>query len=249
MGEGGGVGPLMIFDFDHTITDKNTDVEVQKLAPGGNIPQSSELRGLYSSQGWTQFMGAVFHLLHQNQTTQTEILTLMSKLDFVDGMEELLESVVSDLKATIIIISDSNSVFIDQILEVKGYKELIDQVFTNPAKWQDGELLIEPFHDQDTCKLSTRNLCKGQVMEEYLDTCAKNGKKFSFKAYVGDGKNDFCPSLRLSESDLVFAREGYSLQKEIEKSNQDDNPDEKIKAQVCVWKSGEDILKKMKEKC
>ena len=59
-----------MFDFDHTITDLNTDVEVQKLAPGGNIPQSSELRGLYSSQGWTQFMGAVFELLHQNNVTQ-----------------------------------------------------------------------------------------------------------------------------------------------------------------------------------
>ena len=31
-------GPLLVFDFDHTITDLNTDVEVQKLAPGGNIP-------------------------------------------------------------------------------------------------------------------------------------------------------------------------------------------------------------------
>ena len=27
-----------MFDFDHTITDLNTDVEVQKLAPGGEIP-------------------------------------------------------------------------------------------------------------------------------------------------------------------------------------------------------------------
>lgn len=242
------VGPLMIFDFDHTITDKNTDVEVQKLAPGGNIPKSSELRGLTASQGWTQFMGAVFNLLHENQTTQADILSLMSNLDFVEGMKHLLESAVADLKATIIIISDSNTVFIDHILEVKGCKELFDEVFTNPAKWEDGKLLIEPYHDQDSCKLSTRNLCKGQIMEEYVDKCAKNGKQFSFKAYVGDGKNDYCPSLRLSDSDLVFAREGYSLQKEIEKTNQEDDPNGKIKADVCVWKSGEDILKKMKEK-
>jgi len=239
------VGPLMIFDFDHTITDKNTDVEVQKLAPGGNIPQSSELRGLCSSQGWTQFMGAVFDLLHQNQTTQTEILSLMSGLDFVEGMDHLLHSVISDLSGTIIIISDSNSIFIDHILETKGCKDLISKVFTNPARWVDGKLLIEPYHDQDTCKLSTRNLCKGQIMEEYLAKC---GKQFSFKAYVGDGKNDYCPSLRLSESDLVFARDGYSLQKEIQKESKDQNVNEKVKSKVCIWKSGEDILAEMKEK-
>ena len=38
-------GPLLVFDFDHTIADLNTDVEVQKLAPGGEVPASSELRG------------------------------------------------------------------------------------------------------------------------------------------------------------------------------------------------------------
>ena len=63
-------GPLLVFDFDHTVTDLNTDVEVQKLAPGGEIPASSEMRGLYSDKGWTEFMGAVFTLLHENNVTQ-----------------------------------------------------------------------------------------------------------------------------------------------------------------------------------
>ena len=64
------VGPLLVFDFDHTITDLNTDVEVQKLAPGGGIPSSSEMRGLYSDKGWTEFMGAVFSLLHENNVSK-----------------------------------------------------------------------------------------------------------------------------------------------------------------------------------
>ena len=63
-------GPLLVFDFDHTITDLNTDVEVQKLAPGGEIPASSEMRGLYSDKGWTEFMGAVFALLHENNVSK-----------------------------------------------------------------------------------------------------------------------------------------------------------------------------------
>ena len=67
------MGPLLVFDFDHTITDLNTDVEVQKLAPGGEIPASSEIRGLYSDQGWTEFMGAVFKHLHENSVTKVRI--------------------------------------------------------------------------------------------------------------------------------------------------------------------------------
>ena len=38
LSEEASMGPLLVFDFDHTITDLNTDVEVQKLAPGGEIP-------------------------------------------------------------------------------------------------------------------------------------------------------------------------------------------------------------------
>ena len=70
------MGPLLVFDFDHTITDLNTDVEVQKLAPGGEIPSSSEMRGLYTDQGWTQFMGAVFKLLRENGTTKVGLSIL-----------------------------------------------------------------------------------------------------------------------------------------------------------------------------
>ena len=70
------VGPLLVFDFDHTITDLNTDVEVQKLAPGGEIPASSEMRGLYSDKGWTEFMGAVFALLHQHNVSKVRLKIL-----------------------------------------------------------------------------------------------------------------------------------------------------------------------------
>merc|ERR1719442_396022 len=93
------VGPLLVFDFDHTITDLNTDVEVQKLAPGGEIPASSEMRGLYSDKGWTEFMGAVFALLHENNTTQAEILSLMAELEFTPNMSSLLEESVNSNSA------------------------------------------------------------------------------------------------------------------------------------------------------
>jgi len=236
-------GPLLVFDFDHTVTDLNTDVEVQKLAPGGEIPASSEMRGLYSDKGWTEFMGAVFTLLHENNVTQAEILSLMSGLQFTPNMRDLLEVSVKDLGATIIIISDSNSVFIDHILKVNKLDHLVDKVFTNPASWtEDGKLVIQPYHHQETCTLSTKNLCKGLILEDYISSC---GKSFSLVCYVGDGKNDFCPSLRLSDKDLVCVREGFSLEKYIPPMKEKGHI---IKAEVLGWKSADQILGKLKEK-
>ena len=137
----------------------------------------------------------------------------MGGLDLTPSMDKLLRKSVEELSATIIIISDSNSQFISHILKVKNLDHLVDKVFTNPASWsQDGLLSIQPYHHQESCKLSTKNLCKHSIMEDYIKNC---GRSFSFVCYTGDGKNDFCPSLRLSENDLVCVREGYSLQKYI----------------------------------
>ena len=80
---------------------------------------------------------------------QAEILSLMSGLQFTPNMRDLLEESVKDLGATIIIISDSNSVFIEHILKVNKLDHLVDKVFTNPASWtEDGKLVIQPYHHQ-----------------------------------------------------------------------------------------------------
>lgn len=237
------MGPLLVFDFDHTITDLNTDVEVQKLAPGGEIPASSEIRGLYSDKGWTEFMGAVFKLLHENNKTKDDILNLMADLELTPNMQDLLEKSVKEMSATIIIISDSNTEFINHILKVKKLDHLVDRVFTNPAMWNEEELLtIEPYHHQESCKLSSRNLCKGQIMEDYLKDC---GKAFSFICYVGDGRNDFCPSLRLSSDDVVCVREGFSLQKYIHQMEKEEYI---IKAEVLLWTDANTIYEKLVDK-
>ena len=64
-------------------------------------------------------------------------------------MTNLLELSVKELGATIIIISDSNTVFINHILEVNNLDKLVDKVFTTPAEWTvDGRLTIKPYHHQ-----------------------------------------------------------------------------------------------------
>ena len=73
----------------------------------------------------------------------------MEGLDLTPSMADLLEKAVVDLCATIIIISDSNSVFIDHILRFRNLDQYVDKVFTNPAKWlEDGRLEIQPYHHQ-----------------------------------------------------------------------------------------------------
>ena len=124
--------------------------------------------------------------------------------------------------------------------------DAVDRVYTNPAHYNDaGSLHIDMFHLQDWCELSSKNLCKGHILETYITERAAQGITFSTVAYVGDGKNDLCPSLRLSEKDLIFARKGFALMKHV--SEMQAERDERLKAKVHFWESGDDILNVISE--
>lgn len=232
---------LLVFDFDHTLIDNNCDTYIYKLAPGGKIPDN--LKTLYRQDGWTQYMGEVFKYLFGHGVTKEDICNCMCEIRLTCGMEKLLNSLPKG-KAECIIISDANSVFIDVILNNFGLKHLFREVFTNPAKFnEEGCLSIDMYHHQDWCTLSTKNLCKGHILENYIKSREKDSVTFSSIAYVGDGTNDFCPSLRLQDCDLVFPRRGYNLIEYIPKMAAEQNL--KIKAAIHPWDMGEEILEQV----
>lgn len=231
---------LVAFDFDHTLIDDNSDVRVQSLAVDGYIPD--KIRKLRKTDGWILFMNGVFQLLHQQGTTPKQILDCIVDIKWTQGMIELLHFL--DQKSyEMIIISDSNSVFIDAILNAANVHSVFKGIFTNNADFdENGCLRVYPYHHQDWCNLSTENMCKGDILTKYVSKRKEQGVEFGLIAYVGDGANDMCPSLRLSESDLIFGRKGYSLLTAIHESC------EKPIAKVIPWDSGYTIMDYLRDK-
>ena len=229
---------LVAFDFDHTIIDDNSDLYVRKLAPNGQVPK--HIKDLYSENGWTEYMGAIFRYLYETGISPNQMLNCMKEIPLVKGMDNLFSLLQGDAYEGIII-SDSNSTFIDCILKDKHLNGAIDKVYTNPATFdKKGCLNIDYYHTQDWCDLSTINLCKGHILEDHIKTRRAEGTVYKRIAYVGDGSNDLCPSLKLGEQDLIFAREGYRL---IKKINKGEHP---LKAKVVVWGHGDDIYQELK---
>lgn len=89
------------------------------------------------------------------------------------------------------------------------------------------------------CTLSSRNLCKGKVLMDYVKRRWKAGQKFDFVGFAGDGINDFCPMLRLRPGDLACGRKDFSIMSFI-----DQKRGEKIllKADVLFWETGDEIV-------
>ncbi|KAL1116759.1 hypothetical protein AAG570_005231 [Ranatra chinensis] len=168
---------------------------------------------------------------------QVELARTIEAIPEVTGMSFLLQRLY-DLNWEIIIISDSNSYFIKRWLESRGLAGIVAKVYTNPGEFtEDGRLKIRKYHVQNWCKLSTRNLCKGHVLETHLATARKAGSALRRVAYVGDGRNDLCPALKLTRDDFVLPRVGYPLNQLLEDHQR------RPRATIVPWTSPEQILR------
>ena len=200
---------LYVFDFDHTLVDDNTDTWVQGVRP--------ELQGVRRGQGecWTDYMDRIFQHTHKAGCGHEELLAWMCRLQLYPQALRAVQAVAECESAHAIIISDSNSVFIDCILRQSGVSEAFTEVLTNPAHFDSqGQLCVQRCHSH-SCQLcaASPNMCKGTLLRSYLE----RSSGYQQVVYVGDGRGDHCPCLQLKEEDAVVCRKDYSLAKRLAK--------------------------------
>ena len=180
------------------------------------------------------------------EVSADRVRSVMETIPFTAGMTDLL-TFISEHKSTIdcIVISDSNTMFIDWILHASGLQAAVDQVFTNPAKFNElGYMEVQCYHSHD-CDRCPVNLCKKKVLELYLSEQSDAGVEYERVFYVGDGGNDLCPTSCLRGHDVAMPRKGYTLEKLLAKlESQEDTTS--LKAKVIAWSSGTDILQELK---
>ncbi|XP_067327791.1 pyridoxal phosphate phosphatase PHOSPHO2 isoform X1 [Anolis sagrei] len=229
---------LLVFDFDHTVVDENTDTWIVKCAPASKLPD--EIKHSYKKGHWTEYMGRVFRYLGDNGVKEEEMKRTMTTLPFTAGMKDLLDFIGKHKDFfDCIIISDSNAVFIDWILKAANVSHLFDNVFTNPASFDgSGYLTVQNCHIHDCVKCPV-NLCKRKVLEEFVETRLTSSMKYSQIIYIGDGGNDLCPVMYLKKNDIVMPRHGYTLENMISQLSQKLIP---VEASVVSWSSGMEIL-------
>ncbi|KAK5935868.1 hypothetical protein CgunFtcFv8_021185 [Champsocephalus gunnari] len=235
---------LMVFDFDHTVVDDNSDTWVIRSLPSQTLPDS--VKKSYRKGHWTEFMGKVMKYIGEQEVSPDSIRSVMETIPFTAGMKDLL-TFISEHKSTIdcIVISDSNSLFIDWIIQASGFHAAIDQVYTNPAKFNElGYMEVQNYHSHD-CDQCSVNLCKKKVLEVYLSEQSDRGVEYEQVFYSGDGRNDFCPTSCLRGSDFVMPRKGYTLEKLLV-TLQDQKDNSSLRAKVIAWSSGTDILEELK---
>lgn len=242
---------LAAFDFDHTIVNENTDTVVRRLLPKADILPYSDNKW----KCWTYYMQDIFIKLNEKNISKSAITSEIHKIPPVKGMDSLIKTLQTELNFDVIIISDSNTYFIDEWLSTIGLRKHVSQIFSNPASFVDNLLEIKPYQEQTECKLSAFNMCKYKILEEFIGKQKSNGIDYTQVYFMGDGRNDYCAIKHLTSNDVGCVRYGYDcfamLQHAVSGNNTAPITDDEIdgvNAEIFIWSDGNELLNFIKQK-
>lgn len=210
---------LAAFDFDGTIICDETDIMAMELL-GLIYGASPDTTKISRNNGWYAYMQGVFDMLRDYNIFEDAILEAVRNLDAIPGMIAFIKALHDEHNFDIIIISDANTLFVNTWLEANGLTKYVKRVLGRKAEFSadDKSLRIMPYEPRHDCHLGSIDMCKGQVLDDYIAECRANeALVYRSVFYVGDGSNDMCPVMRLSDHDFALPRSGYLLDQQIEK--------------------------------
>lgn len=222
---------MIVFDFDWTLIDDDSDRWVIS-----NMGLSELFNQLRLTLPWNSLMDRLMEELHLRGKRIEDIRECLKQVPLHPRTVAAIRSAHTsgcDLK----VLSDANQFYIETILKHHGLYDCFSEIITNPTVVDsEGRLRILPYHDLTSlhgCNLCPPNLCKGLIINRGTNLSLGDGKVQYI--YLGDGKGDFCPTLKLDEGDHVMPRKEFTLRDLILK-----NPS-LVKAQVHEWSNGEEL--------
>ncbi|KAG6529865.1 thiamine phosphate phosphatase-like protein [Zingiber officinale] len=223
---------VVVFDFDKTIIDCDSDDWVVNQL---GLRDVFEL--LLPTMQWNLLMGRMMSVLHSRGKSIEAIAECLRRAPVDPHVIEAIKTAYS-LGCELRVVSDANLFFIETILKHHGLLECFSEINTNPSYVdEEGRLRILPCHDfiisSHGCSLCPANMCKGKIIDRIQSTSSTEGKKRFI--YLGDGKGDYCPSLKLNQGDFVMPRKNYPLWNLILGNRQ------LLKAEVHEWSNGEEL--------
>lgn len=222
----------MIFDFDKTIIDVDSDNWVVD-----ELGFTDLFNELLPTMPWNSLMDTMMKEMHEQGKTIEDIIRVLKKIPIHPRVVPAIREAHDVLGCELRVLSDANMFFIETILEHLGIKDCFSEINTNPGFVEEGRLRICPYHDFTVsthgCNLCPPNMCKGMILKR-IQASLEGKKRIT---YLGDGIGDYCPSLKLNEGDYMMPRKDFPAWKLIS-----ENP-MLIKAKIQEWSDGEELEK------
>ena len=232
---------LLIFDFDETIVDQDSIYEQAKMTLSEeDYKKIIEIDEFDYYEAFNYF----FKKEKDIGLTLQDINSNLEKISLSPKIQELFDYIRQNKsKYDLLLLSGDIDYVIKYILQYHNFLNLFSYMICNKAEIQDNnsERIIYVPRNQfpHECNLCIESQCKGLELEKFL-----KDKKYEKIIFVCDGGNDYCPAKKLmKKGDIVFPREGHKFLKRIKNENLEND----LKCQIIPWKTGEDIINKLKE--
>ncbi len=230
---------LLIFDFDETIVDQDSEEELLKLT--FTKQQYNQIISTISKLDFFEGFNYYFKLMKEKGLTLKDINNNLYKLQLSPKMLNLFNYIKKNKsKFDVVILSSCIDYSIKQVLKHYGYSDLVEQylctkAYVEPEK-SDKLLYVPKNQFPHTCDLCSDSQCKSSELEKFLKM--KKYKKYEKKLFVCDGDNDYCPSKNvLKKGDILFPRDDHRLLNKLKQTNFRD-----ITCDVHPWKSADEII-------
>lgn len=135
------------------------------------------MKQLKSSVQWTDLVSMKMKELHKDGFTREQVEETLRIMPFHPAMIRGLRSIKErNPNVELVILSNSNEVYIDVILKHHKIDNLFSSVITNKAHWSnDGCLMlsrrVDPNGPQHNCKIGcSPNMCKGEFFPKKVNT-------------------------------------------------------------------------------
>ncbi|KAL8458498.1 hypothetical protein ACS0TY_036137 [Phlomoides rotata] len=200
-------GILVIFDFDKTIIEVDSDNWVVD-----ELGATDLFNQLLPTMPWNSMMDRMMKELHAQGKSIEDIKEVLRRIPMHPDIVPTIKKAHA-LGCELRVVSDANTFFIETVLEHLGILDCFSEINTNPSNVdEEGKLRIFPYVDFQTSPHSCNNLCppnmcKGMIIERIQASMGREGKKRII--YLGDGIGDFCPSLKLTEADFMMPRKNF----------------------------------------
>uniref|UniRef100_J3L3K4 Phosphatase n=1 Tax=Oryza brachyantha TaxID=4533 RepID=J3L3K4_ORYBR len=201
-------GIVVVFDFDKTIIDVDSDNWVVD-----GLGATEEFERLLPTMPWNTLMDTMMGELHARGKTAGDVAAVLRAAPLDPCVVDAIKACYG-LGCDLRILSDANRFFIETILDHHGLGGYFSEINTNPGAVDgDGRLRIAPYHDFHAaphgCGLGIcpPNMCKGQVLDRIRASAGADKRVI----YLGDGRGDYCPSLRLGRGDFMMPRKGFPV--------------------------------------
>ncbi|KAL9225601.1 hypothetical protein vseg_001506 [Gypsophila vaccaria] len=220
-------GIIVIFDFDKTIIDVDSDNWVVD-----ELDLTDLFDQLIPTMPWNTLMDTMMKEIHEHGIQIDQISKVLTRIPIHPRVVPAIKASY-DMGCDLRIVSDANTFFIETILHHLGIRDCFSEINTNPSYIdEEGKLRILPHHDfiksSHACpNPCPPNMCKGEVIKRIVSE--ERNKRI---IYLGDGAGDYCPSLILRESDHVLPRKNFPVWDLISR-----NPS-LIRAKIHGWSDG-----------